>query len=224
MFFLKIKYILIYLKSKFIKKNAKKKFTLEKEKFNKFIDKKKFSSKWFLNNFEIFTKYLPKNLDERFKYLEIGCYEGLSSLYILSNYKNVEATLVDLWDVPNINSLPLTTDFKKIENNFDENLNGYRFRKIKQDSSIAMRKLLKENNFFDFIYIDGSHNGEDILSDAIEAFKILDKHGIIFFDDFLQKDKNRSIQSYEGGEKFLKLFKKFIKILYFQNNLVIQKK
>ena len=32
---------------------------------------------------------------------------------------------------------------------------------------------LLEQNKFDFIYIDGSHNGEDILSDAIEAFKIL---------------------------------------------------
>ena len=34
-------------------------------------------------------------------------------------------------------------------------------------------------------------NGEDILSDAIEAFKILKVNGLMFFDDFLQHDDNR---------------------------------
>ena len=87
-----------------------------------------------------------------------------------------------------------------------------------------MRKLLKQEKSFDFIYIDGSHNGEDILSDAIEAFKILKKDGLIFFDDFLQYDKNRALQSYEGIEKFLTLYSNYLKIEYFQNNLVVRKK
>jgi predicted O-methyltransferase YrrM len=89
---------------------------------------------------------------------------------------------------------------------------------------VAMRKLFKQNKSFDFIYIDGSHNGEDILSDAIEAFKILKKEGLIFFDDFLQHDKNRALQSYDGIEKFLNLYSNYLKIEYFQNNLVVRKK
>ena len=76
----------------------------------------------------------------------------------------------------------------------------------------------------ELIYLDGSHNGEDILSDAIEAFKILKKEGLIFFDDFLQHDKNRALQSYEGIEKFLTLYSNYLKIEYFQNNLVVRKK
>ena len=87
-----------------------------------------------------------------------------------------------------------------------------------------MRKLLKQNVLFDFIYIDGSHNGEDILSDAIEAFKILKVNGLIFFDDFLQNDNNRILQSYEGIEKFLSLYSDYLKIEYFQNNLIVRKK
>ena len=87
-----------------------------------------------------------------------------------------------------------------------------------------MRKLLKQKKSFDFIYIDGSHNGEDILSDAIEAFKILKTNGLIFFDDFLQHDKDRYLQSYEGIEKFLTLYSNYLNIEYFQNNLVIRKK
>ena len=103
-------------------------------------------------------------------------------------------------------------------------MSGFNFTKIKDDSVVAMRKLFKQNRSFDFIYIDGSHNGEDILSDAIEAFKILKKEGLIFFDDFLQHDKNRALQSYEGIEKFLSLHSKYLKIEYFQNNLVVRKK
>jgi predicted O-methyltransferase YrrM len=86
-----------------------------------------------------------------------------------------------------------------------------------------MRKLLRNDISFDFIYIDGSHNGEDILSDAIEAFKILNKGGFIFFDDFLQYEKNRKIQSYVGIEKFLELYSNDLQIVFFQNNLAVKK-
>ena len=98
-----------------------------------------------------------------------------------------------------------------------------KFKKIKGDSVILMRTLFRKKINFDFIYIDGSHNGEDILSDAIEAFKILKKGGLIFFDDFLQNDSSRFIQSYTGIEKFLQLYKRKISIVFFQNNLVIKK-
>tara|TARA_Y100001970_G_scaffold159597_1_gene195264 strand:+ start:2243 stop:2917 length:675 start_codon:yes stop_codon:yes gene_type:complete len=224
MILLKIKYLLYYYKSKFIKKKSKKLFFLKKKDFIKKITFKKFSNRWFLNNFEIFNFFLPTEKDKEFDYLEIGCFEGLSSFYILSEYKNINAFFIDLWNSPNSNSKSLTDDFQIIENNFDENLLDFNFTKIKGDSVISMRNLFKKKIFFDFIYIDGSHNGEDILSDAIEAFKILKKGGLIFFDDFLQHEKERAIQSYSGIEKFLKLYKNYLEILYFQNNLVVKKK
>ena len=130
---------------------------------------------------------------------------------------------MDIWDEPNKNSKSLTGDFNKVEKLFDENLSKFNFTKIKDDSVISMRKLLRKNMNFDFIYIDGSHNGEDILSDAIEAFKILKKGGLIFFDDFLQYELNRKIQSYVGIEKFLELYSNDLQIVFFQNNLVVKK-
>ena len=130
---------------------------------------------------------------------------------------------MDIWDEPNKNSKSLTSDFNKVEKLFDENLSKFNFTKIKDDSVISMRKLLRKNMNFDFIYIDGSHNGEDILSDAIEAFKILKKGGLIFFDDFLQYELNRKIQSYVGIEKFLELHSNDLQIVFFQNNLVVKK-
>ena len=224
MFFLKLKYFLYYYKSKALKKKCKKNFKDQKLQFERKLNDKNFTNKWFLNNFEIFNFFLPKDKSLKFDYLEVGCFEGLSSFYILSEYKAVNAYLLDVWDMPNPNSKTLSNNFDLIEKAFDENLSQFNFTKIKDDSVVAMREMLKNNKFFDFIYIDGSHNGEDILSDAIEAFKILKKNGLIFFDDFLQHDKDRVIQSYEGIEKFLSIYNNFIKIEYFQNNLVVRRK
>jgi len=224
MFFLKLKYFLYYYKSKALKKKCKKNFKDQKLQFEGKLNDKNFTNKWFLNNFEIFNFFLPKDKSLKFDYLEVGCFEGLSSFYILSEYKAVNAYLLDVWDMPNPNSKTLSNNFDLIEKAFDENLSQFNFTKIKNDSVVAMREMLKNDKFFDFIYIDGSHNGEDILSDAIEAFKILKKNGLIFFDDFLQHDKDRVIQSYEGIEKFLSIYNNFIKIEYFQNNLVVRRK
>ena len=224
MFFLKLKYFLHYYKSKALKKRCKKDYASQKKIFEQKLDNKNFSQKWFLNNFEIFTFFLPKDKSLKFDYLEVGCYEGLSSFYVLSEYKSVNAFFLDIWDMPNSNSKTLSHNFGLIEKAFDQNLSGFDFKKMKNDSVISMRKLLKENVHFDFIYIDGSHNGEDILSDAIEAFKILKVNGLMFFDDFLQHDDNRILQSYVGIDKFLSLYSDYLKIEYFQNNLVVRKK
>ena len=221
---LKLKYFVHYYKSKILKKKCKKNYKDQKIQFEYDIKEKSFSNKWFLNNFDIFSFFLPQDKNSKFDYLEVGCFEGLSSFFVLSEYKAVDATLLDIWDMPNPNSKTLSHNFNSIEKAFDNNLSGFNFTKIKDDSVVAMRKLFKQNKSFDFIYIDGSHNGEDILSDAIEAFKILKKEGLIFFDDFLQHDKNRALQSYEGIEKFLTLYSSFLKIEYFQNNLVVRKK
>ena len=224
MLILKLKYFVHYYKSKILKKKCKKNYKDQKIKFESDIKEKNFSNKWFLNNFDIFNFFLPKEKNSKFDYLEVGCFEGLSSFFVLSEYKAVNAILLDIWDMPNPNSKTLSHNFNSIEKAFDNNLSGFNFTKIKDDSVVAMRKLFKQNKSFDFIYIDGSHNGEDILSDAIEAFKILKKEGLIFFDDFLQYDKNRALQSYDGIEKFLNLYSNYLKIEYFQNNLVVRKK
>ena len=224
MLILKLKYFVHYYKSKILKKKCKKNYKDQKNKFEYDIKEKNFSNKWFLNNFDIFNFFLPKEKNSKFDYLEVGCFEGLSSFFVLSEYKAVNAILLDIWDMPNPNSKTLSHNFNSIEKAFDNNLSGLNFTKIKDDSVVTMRKLFKQNKSFDFIYIDGSHNGEDILSDAIEAFKILKKEGLIFFDDFLQYDKNRALQSYDGIEKFLNLYSNYLKIEYFQNNLVVRKK
>eukprot|EP00296_Roombia_truncata_P003522 JP439750.1.p1 GENE.JP439750.1~~JP439750.1.p1 ORF type:complete len:92 (-),score=10.09 JP439750.1:105-380(-) len=37
---------------------------------------------------------------------------------------------------------------------------------------------------FDLVYIDGSHRAADVLSDAVLAWKLLSRGGIMIFDDY----------------------------------------
>ena len=210
--YIKLEFFFNFLKSKILKKKI---FNYEKINsliFKKKISEYKFNDFWFLNNIEIINYFLPKFQDSTFDYLEIGSHEGMSLINILEKYENVHATAVDLWSD------------SVIEKIFDKNLKNFNnFEKIKSDSIIALRKLKDSNREFDYIYVDGLHEGTHVLIDAIQSFKLLKISGIIIFDDFMQHDKSLPCKSYEGIYCFLKLFKKEIKILYFQNILVIKK-
>ena len=56
---------------------------------NKFFQKK--------NNIEIINYFLPSLKDIEFNYLEVGSHEGLSLLNVLTQYKNVQTTSIDIW-------------------------------------------------------------------------------------------------------------------------------
>lgn len=42
-----------------------------------------------------------------------------------------------------------------------------------------------QSNFFDLIYIDGSHESSDVLYDAVSSFDLLKRNGLMIFDDYL---------------------------------------
>jgi hypothetical protein len=208
---LKLKYLFYFYKSKFLKKKILKEKKFLKIFFNKEILKKNFNDLWFLNNIEIFDYFFPKK-QKKFEYLEIGANEGLSLFYVLKKHKKAKVTAIDLWRD------------KKKEFFFDKNLKQFdNYIKIKKDSIIALRELGIKKKKYDYIYVDGFHDGSHLLVDAIESYKLLKKNGIMIFDDALQSDKSLRYKSYQGIKNFLDFFGKEIKILYFQNILVIKK-
>ena len=211
-FFIKVRYFFIFYKSKILKKKIYKSGNDVATDFKSKIKKYNFNVFWFMNNLEIFNYFFPRDFNKSFTYLEIGSYEGMSLLYLLEKYKNVKITAIDLWNDSNI------------EISFNKNTNKYsNLIKIKSDSIIALRELNKNKEKFNYIYVDGFHDGAHVIVDAIEAFKLLDINGVMILDDFMQVDKNIAYQSYEGIFHFLRLFRKEIKILYFQNILVLKK-
>ena len=217
----KLKFLKIRIISSFIKKKIKKK--LEFDEFESFVKNKNFSTLWFLNNYKIIGNFLPKNYNENFKYLEIGSFEGLSSLFILSNWKNANVTCVDTWEDSKDESQILDYNFENVEKKFDLNLQKYPFTKIKSTSTEAFKILNGKKSNYDYIYIDGSHNGLDIFNDAKASFQLLNLNGLIFFDDITNIYKGIKMQSHNAFEKFYNLYKKKIEILYLKNIAIIKK-
>ena len=48
--------------------------------------------------------------------------------------------------------------------------------------------MSRKINYFDFIYIDGSHQAPDVLSDAVLGFKLLKIGGVMAFDDYIWQE------------------------------------
>jgi len=53
------------------------------------------------------------------------------------------------------------------------------------DKELAKLLASGRDNYFDFIYVDGSHQAADVLCDAILSFRLLKTNGVIAFDDYL---------------------------------------
>ena len=62
-------------------------------------------------------------------------------------------------------------------------------------SDEALPWLLYQEQYFGFIYIDGSHRARDVMHDAVLAWGLLEKGGILLFDDYLWGDRSRPLET-----------------------------
>jgi hypothetical protein len=46
-----------------------------------------------------------------------------------------------------------------------------------------------KTNYFDFVYVDGSHQAPDVMCDAVLGFRLLKIDGFMAFDDYLWAEK-----------------------------------
>ena len=146
----------------------KKKILYFKRKHKKFLLSKKITEDYFSSNaFNFF--YFLKNLKDNFCYLEIGSFEGNSSLFVANQFMNSEVNCVDCWYKTEEYSNNL--NFTILEENFDFNIKSTQnIKKIKLTSD----EFFKINNqIFDVIYVDGYHYGPQVYKDCTNALKFL---------------------------------------------------
>lgn len=132
--------------------------------------------------------------------LEIGSYEGASACYLidtLASQGEIELHCVDTWE-GGIEHNPggiAHTDMGAVERRFNQNIRtaienaqhrvDLRIHKGLSEDCLTSLISSGKKEYFDFIYVDGSHQAPDVLSDAILGFKLLKIGGIIAFDDYL---------------------------------------
>ena len=202
----------------------KKSKQLEKIYYKNFftIDK---NSKWFCYNLQFLSKNLPKiNTSIKIKkMLEIGSYEGRSAIFFVSFFNNAILDCVDTWKGSDEHDASI---FENVEKNFEINISNYlncnRVKKIKESSDFFFKKNFL---FYDLIYLDGDHNAFQVSKDLMNAWKCLNKGGILILDDYLwwfYKDINKNPST--PINNFLNENRKDISKLIVWNQIIIEKR
>jgi len=172
-------------------------------KFQRAPERFNFTTDWFCGNEKHFSKYLAHLVDTPCRILEIGCYEGRATVWLLENIATHPDATVHCIDVLE-------------QASFRQNILATRSpEKVRLEIGLS-RNLLRPYppNAFDFVYVDGSHETVDVLEDAVLSFLLLKRNGIMAFDDFKWKDR-----AFPGARPklainaFLRIYKRKITVL-----------
>ena len=129
------------------------------------------------------------------KILEVGSFEGASACYLIEKVASlhpIELHCIDTWEGGEEHA---GMEMSAVESRFHANVqqavkgvsHAVDLVLHKGYSDVQMAKLLGEgkSGYFDFVYIDGSHQAPDVLCDAVLGFKLLRVGGLMAFDDYL---------------------------------------
>ena len=176
-----------------------------------------FTQDWFSWNIPTWETMF-KQLESRKNFLEIGCFEGRSTTWLIENALEDGGVIcsVDTFEGGNEHSEETMSGVKQ---RFEDNVTKALAKNPKvyadmmaRQSHEAMTLLLSRKHQYDFIYIDGSHSGPDVLSDAIMAYHLCRVGGMIAFDDYLWGDPNDLIERPKMAiDCFTNLFAKKVK-------------
>ena len=185
--------------------------------FNHCNKKIKITFNWFGNNAQIWFFFFKKFklFNKKLNILEIGSFEGLSIIYYYKFLKNINVTSVDSIDKK-------TKYFKNFKNN-TKKLKNFKFFNVNAKQFFSQNI----NKKYDLIYIDSSHWYKDVLFEGKKSFKLLNKGGILIFDDLLYtravKNKNYEYQNVIGGVILFLNWVKNIKVHYVGHQVIIEK-
>lgn len=159
-------------------------------------DNYEFTRDWFQWAPELWS-HINTLLPGHMKFLEIGAYEGRSTVWTIENmmHDGGEISVIDTWE-GGTEHKEANDDMQDVEDRFHHNIrevrSKYPTRHVdvwKGESSRILRRMGDKR--FEFIYIDGSHKAKDVMTDACMAWPLLCKGGIMVFDDYMwggQKD------------------------------------
>lgn len=151
------------------------------------MDKYTYTHNWFLSSElrKVLFKFLDGSKENNM--LEIGSFEGLSSVFLADNFlNNSKSTLTCVDPFLNISNNDHLMHFtSNTEMIFDHNISiCNNSEKIIVEKITSDEFFKKNNKLFNFIYIDGCHDFDFIRRDIINSFNVLVKDGIMWMDDY----------------------------------------
>jgi len=191
----------------------------------------KFTQDWFHWAPQVWEQLIP-HMPERKKFLEIGAFEGRATTWIVENMMEDggEIVCIDTWEggEEHVNG-----EMSGAEERFVNNVHYILSEKhptravnsCKGTSTHHLARLIQDEQQFDFIYVDGSHIAKDVLTDACMAWPLLNKGGIMVFDDYLWGDMSKPNHVPKPAiDAFVNIFIEELQIVHLGYQLIVRKK
>ena len=155
----------------------------------------KFTNDWFTCHIHLWKTWLAEFAETPCKVLEVGCYEGLATCWLLDHVATHTAATITVVDTfCGVGARGITETTPGVDQStrgiLEQNLattGASEKVAISQGTSAQFyaRSLASEQETYDIIYIDGSHVACDVLHDATCCWALLKPGGILIFDEYV---------------------------------------
>ena len=175
--------------------------------------------------------FLSKYVGQQLNIMEIGVYEGEATSWFLRNLMSNKESKI--YAIETFKGSPeyIDTDFSIVKKTFFKNI-----KETKRDnqvilmemmSFVALNQLIYEKKMlekFDIIFIDASHEANNVIIDAVLSWNLLKTGGIMILDDYRwKKIVQKNYRPALAIDAFLDIFKPEIKILNIGWQIIIEK-
>lgn len=194
-----------------------------------------FTKDWFSWAPQVWEQLTPL-LPERKAFLEIGSFEGRSTVWIIDNMMEDGGFIdcIDTWEGGEEHG---AEDMGSVEARFDDNVDAAMRKhttevgvdrwasKFKGRSTDVLARLNTDKDRYDFIYIDGSHVAKDVLTDACMAWPLLKPKGLMVFDDYMWGNPRDILHRPKPAiDAFCNIFAEEAEIVHVGYQLVVRKR
>lgn len=169
-------------------------------------------ARWFNNCKADFQQYLQPYINQPAHFLEIGCYEGYCTTWLLDNiltHADSFITCIDPWSCKFC---------ERVFQTFMQNISIYDNVIVHRGESGSVLRQITER--FDFVYIDGDHSDYHPLEDAVLVFPLVVSGGLVCFDDYQWPKEDVTV----AIDAFLSVYNKQIEIIKKEYQVWIRKK
>lgn len=185
----------------------------------------KYSDDWFTHNIPVWEQHLKPLKGKPIHAIELGSYEGRSSVWLLDNiltHHEATITCVDTWEGGVEHK---DKDMKAVEKRFMNNVKDYGTKVAIFEGTTTDFLLANQDQRADLVYIDAGHQAADCLTDGVLSHLLLKPGGIIIFDDYLWAGTQSAPSVPKPAiDAFLTCFANQYQLLHIGYQVVVRKK
>lgn len=184
----------------------------------------RFSTEWFPQFVQpLWEKFLLPRKESIRSYLEIGNWEGRSSLWMLQNVLTKPGDKMIGVDPYHPKRERFAGEYAEAEEALLANLQEYiadgRFEKVREWSQLWLRKQPMAGpdyavKTFDVVYADGAHTGRQAMEDFVLSWPLVRKNGLLIIDDVNRRHVRGRANVHEAARAFEESFDGLFEWIY----------